>query len=1224
MSTGTTLQDIAHERWGIHLKPLTGRFALPGWFFDISLADRCPTCQHPFECCRRPYTTKSGKKQLYIALICTACRSACGPRDVGLGGYASLTPRSPARSVAGSPPKPSAARTAPRRKTPDPPASSAPQRPRAAPQRPRATPPRPRTTPQQPRAQSLAAAVVEYWRAIELFETQDVDLPSSADRRAGIWAKRFLLAEESSTPWEALESCGQAYAHAVAYTIFVGIYDKDRLHTAMAAAVQDTGFDTDERTPRGQSALFSLEVDVDGIPDLETLTMGSAPWALGGLLRESSAGAWHDGFEFAHTAFTQRVADTLGLSVDEPDDDDVPEPRPLTGSDIDALCRAAASFLGVGDALSPNGSVVTRYRPATTSDVHRADGFLNSMLAADLDRAARDLRMNGPSSALASYLGLADPVRTDIAAGSSRLELEELGSPDSIPAGRWPSRPGEPLSTSQQWAVNAISIMQDAPHGLFGVNGPPGTGKSTLLRDVVADVVTTRASALAQLRTPADAFTSRTVGWSTESWKHQFQTLAPSIAGHEVVVASSNNGAVENVSRELPNRSQLAEEWKTQSYFVDAARRASGEDAWGLLSAVLGNSRNRSAFVSTVWWGNPRDGEAGDQKATRDQKRTSSRPLFTEEMEKRADAYTPDDWNRAVYAFTAAVSHEERLRSERQRAYALILQERTLQPRLHDSLQREKLLRRETDEYADASRKAENELAEASRMFQHLDGKHQRSLEEKPSWWESIWDLGSARRAWRERHAALNEDIADLNDTRLARAQAMDAAQNAEAVARKRVTAQESLTAQIRAEQADVARHLHELRADDRFLIPDEAWWTDPKRQEKCPSWVDEAWSEARSNVFLTALHLHEAFVVATWNTRFKKGLAAAMDAVKGAPGGASEEAVTEAWRYLFLLVPVVSTTFASMGRMFAHVPPRAFGWLVIDEAGQAAPQAAVGGIWRAQRTVAVGDPLQLEPIVSAMNSTQNQLRRLWNVDESWTPNRQSVQRLADSATWLGTSIRAGTDEDLWVGAPLRAHRRCDEPMFSIVNDAVYDGVMVQASPARGFTAEPRTPGMPLSAWVDVTATSSHGKWRPEEGDVLVSLVAALSERIAVDEILVISPFKDVATQAERVLSRAGVSVSGAAKGGTTVGTVHTAQGKQAEAVVFILGSDPRSEGSRRWAASKPNLLNVAVSRAQHALYVIGERSQWAPLPYFDAMAERLRTVDGAQVSGRDRRTRDS
>jgi hypothetical protein len=53
-------------------------------------------------------------------------------------------------------------------------------------------------------------------------------------------------------------------------------------------------------------------------------------------------------------------------------------------------------------------------------------------------------------------------------------------------------------------------------------------------------------------------------------------------------------------------------------------------------------------------------------------------------------------------------------------------------------------------------------------------------------------------------------------------------------------------------------------------------------------------------------------------------------------------------------------------------------------------------------------------------------------------------------------------------------------------------------------------------------------------------------------------------------------------------------------------GSDPQGPGARRWAASAPNLLNVAVSRAKRRLYVIGNRQLWADQRYFKVMARTL------------------
>ena len=107
-------------------------------------------------------------------------------------------------------------------------------------------------------------------------------------------------------------------------------------------------------------------------------------------------------------------------------------------------------------------------------------------------------------------------------------------------------------------------------------------------------------------------------------------------------------------------------------------------------------------------------------------------------------------------------------------------------------------------------------------------------------------------------------------------------------------------------------------------------------------------------------------------------------------------------------------------------------------------------------------------------------------------------------------------------------------------------------------------------------------------------------EMVDFSEVFLITPFRAVA----RNIAKYRKSYAG-----LTAGTIHTAQGREAEIVILVLGGDSRRPGARAWAAQKPNRLHVAVSRARRRLYVIGDRESWSRLEHFDVLAARLEPV---------------
>ena len=97
--------------------------------------------------------------------------------------------------------------------------------------------------------------------------------------------------------------------------------------------------------------------------------------------------------------------------------------------------------------------------------------------------------------------------------------------------------------------------------GLAAINGPPGTGKTTLLRDIVAHVLVSRSERLVACASPDRAIDDYLKGDGTLN-----------LLDFAIVVASSNNAAIENVSEALPLKAAVDESlWDRLSLFPLAA-----------------------------------------------------------------------------------------------------------------------------------------------------------------------------------------------------------------------------------------------------------------------------------------------------------------------------------------------------------------------------------------------------------------------------------------------------------------------------------------------------------------------------------------------------------------------------------------------------------------------------------------------------------------------------
>lgn len=1009
--------------------------------------------------------------------------------------------------------------------------------------------------------------LLSYWHTLEHFS------PASVPNGCRKWVEKL--------PWEEVQKHSNP-SKCFQYTFYFGVFPLNEV----TEFVQEY-FHSQEETPNLPTAKVcyaSLKVDEQGLYIQDTFGLSTMPWALS-QLKEHKLNMELPLDEFRKRE--RRIADHLVDGFLK---------EPLTREGVKQIQAYLLDELPWRELPSAAIYLRTEERERKQSKSDEEEevtcDLLNSFYLEDLERIAKSLQTEKLPKAFQDYLtgclGRAD-IGKRINLSDHPAVLQSCLTPEYYPDGCWPS----PYCASlmQQFAINRVmdDLSGKRQEGLFSVNGPPGTGKTTLLRDIIAAILVQRAHHMIQFDEPAKAFTKLEETKKSEGYVPFIYEPHASICDGGIVVASSNNGAVENISKELPLKKEVKGYADRLGYFRTVSEGCVDPEHWGLIAAVMGSKKNQRKLIDAIW-----------NKSPKARKQTLYQSLRDTQQ-----APTQAQWQETVTSFRNKL---QAVRREKQRLMEGMKEaaQWTDLPRMVEEADRHVL-----DELQELEKLIQGKQTflsetqagnERQRMALEEARREQEQVLQSRPHWLSYWISREKRVSYQARLEAVASKIERLTQQVREHDELLQ-------VHEQRLSVQRTKLKQVQGERERYAP-LMEVCAELKGAYTDASFChkiNTREAQENSP-WYSEELKKLESELFVEAMKVNECFLLMANQTsdrnisgriettldRFFKFLKSGEDL--------NEQQIRAMWNTFWLVIPVVSSTFASIQRMFGNLGPGSIPWLFIDEAGQAVPQAAAGALWRCKRAVVVGDPFQIEPVVTTPDAIIKELGNHFDLKWEQMDSTLSVQRMTDRVNRYGWTMN-----DDWVGSPLRVHRRCTDPMFSIANEIAYAGMMYNSTPSAS------TKLLMETAFVDVRGNVEAGcrHYVTAQGEVIRKMILdEIDRQQALPDLFVISPFSEIPSklrsELEKPLKAAVANLPQQMNDkkvndwlDTHIGTVHTFQGKQAEGVILCLGLDSTKEGAAQWAASKPNLLNVALTRAKLRFVAVGDGQIWLGKPYF-------------------------
>ncbi|MGH3996411.1 MAG: damage-inducible protein, partial [Pseudonocardiaceae bacterium] len=325
--------------------------------------------------------------------------------------------------------------------------------------------------------------VLGFWSMTELFSPQPIPKPTgrsarSGDRQVIEWRPGQRLPWEHRKPPPRRGKQELVWRHQV----YLGVYETEATYQFLHGMFHEDADAYDER-PGGRSACAAVVLDQDGRFLDGSAVLSAALWAVGRLRSPGPVDpGWARGFDQTQKRLVEAVGDYEADRREAGDSDESIPHDAVSVAHLTMLAQRSAAITDVPALATEVVLISSTAVPVRRSEVEVENDFLNSFYLDDLERVRARVAAGDIGEALATYLrpkaSLAVRDRVDVRQHPE--VIDQATSITRLPKGRWPAKADHPLALSQQYAVNTALNTLGSTTGLIGVNGPPGTGKTTL------------------------------------------------------------------------------------------------------------------------------------------------------------------------------------------------------------------------------------------------------------------------------------------------------------------------------------------------------------------------------------------------------------------------------------------------------------------------------------------------------------------------------------------------------------------------------------------------------------------------------------------------------------------------------------------------------------------------------------------------------------------------